>query len=195
MDDKVCCSICKTDIMLMNQLSCSHIICSVCAAQTFVPPNNGTSCPACGFILTTDIKTMYDEFIKIPMNKLQSEYGFTIDDILWTYGGYSGNQWLYTRKQCVDIEEQYKKYVDCNSSTESDLVSSSDDSFGLDDTSKMSLSLNIGNNTIEYTLDFENMCQYPKTDAYKTRSLNRIHLFTYDDITNNKIIGVSGKKF
>uniref|UniRef100_A0A6C0C9Q2 RING-type domain-containing protein n=1 Tax=viral metagenome TaxID=1070528 RepID=A0A6C0C9Q2_9ZZZZ len=195
MDDKVCCSICKTDMMLMDQLSCSHTICFVCAAQTFVPPNNSGSCPACGLILATDIKTMYDEFIKVPLNKLRLEHGFMVNDILWTYGGYNGNQWLYTRKQCVDIEEQYQKYADCSSSTESDLVSSSDDSFGLDDTSTMTLQLNVGNNTVEYVLNFENMSQYPKADASKTRSLTRIPLMSYDDITNNKIVGVSGKKF
>jgi hypothetical protein len=194
MDGKISCVICQTDIMLMDSLSCSHTICFACAAQTFIPPNNSGSCPACGFILTTDIKTMYDEFVKVPMNKLRLEYGFTVNDVLWTYGGYGGNKWLYTRKQCADIEEQYKKYTDSDSSTESEL-GSSDDSFGLDDTSRMTLQLNIGGNMIEYVLDFENMCQYPKADTYKTRNLNRIPLITYDDITNNKIVGIGGKKF
>jgi len=196
MEDKVCCSICKIDMMLLTPLSCSHTLCFICAAGTFNPPNNGDSCPTCGLILMTNIKTLYDEFMKIPLNKLQFEYGFTVNDILWTYKGYGENQWLYTRKQCIDIEEQHKKYVDCDGSTESDLVSSSEDSFGLDDdTSKMTLKIDISGNITEYILDFENMNQYPTSDIYKKRSLNRIQLFTYDDVTNNKIIGVGGKKF
>jgi len=192
------CIVCRTDDLRFDTLSCSHNICVPCAKQACTAPHTGDTCPGCGLVLTTSIKTLLDDFVKEPMNKLWLEHGFIANDILWTYGGYKPNQWLYRREQCLQIEEQYKKYVDCESSTESDLVSSSsNDSFGINNESIVGLKImTLGSaGTSNYEINFETMTQYPTNDASKTRLINRITLMTYDDITNNSIIGVGGKKF
>lgn len=198
MDAIKICIACNTDDLRFDTLSCSHNICVPCARQVCAVPHAGDSCPACGFVLTTSIDTLLDDFLKEPMNKLWLEHGFVANDILWTYAGYKTNQWLYTREQCLQIEEQYKKYMDCESSTESDLVSnSSDDSFGIDDDAVVGLNIMTlgGAGLSNYEINFESMTQYPKNDASKTRSINRITLLTYDDIKNNNVLGVGGKKF
>lgn len=171
------------------KLSCSHTLCAKCASDK-INENQIISCPKCGIICQDDIKTLFDTYMSVPINKLFVDHDFIQDDVLWTYSGFRENKWLYTREQCITIENAYKNFLDLNDDESSN--SSVDES---NDISEFNLSVTINNNTTTYILNFDNMDQHPLNDSTKKRNLDRFLLCSYDDITNNNIIGVAGKKF
>jgi len=187
------CCVCQSDSQELR-LSCSHYVCPTCA-NNMINENQYVSCPKCGIICQEDIKTLFDIYISNPINKLFFNYGFAIDNVLWTYSGFRENKWLYDKKQCSMIEDAYKKYLnlsDSELSTESPETTSEETS---SNNSEFNIDITINGNTVTYILNFENMKQYPINDNTKKRNLCRFTLYSYDDITENNIIGVAGKKF
>ena len=163
------CNLNKESALL--KLSCGHILCEFCI-QKFIGQTQSDFCPKCSVSLASNMQTLL-------MTHKKSNSSFNPGDILWTYEGRNGNQWLYTKDQCDLIESSFTQYEMHDSDT-------------LMDISLFTLDINPGNS---YILDFEEMVQYPSNDSTKKRSLNRIIYGSEDDIVDNNIVGISGKKF
>lgn len=170
MDNNQCC-VCFKDSQL--SMSCSHTICVACVKQ-LVQTNNYNSCPTCGNFLLDDINKLYLEYMKDPTNSFYSNYGFKNNDTIWAYQGANGNYWAFTKYQCDIIESKYQKYIGDNVSAEFQLLVST------------------GN---IYIINFHDMIQYASKNEQKMRDIIRFKMLQYQDIIDNKIIGVAGTKF
>jgi len=154
------------------KLSCNHHICLKCAEDT-IKMDSHNACPKCGIFLANDINKLITDHLNDPENKLAFEHGFQNGAVIWTYSGANGKKWAYTRDQCKSIEEAYEEF--------------------LIDGTKKEFRLNVSNGSW-YILNFDSMQQSNFNDNNKTRNLDRFEMDSYQDIIDNDVIGISGKR-
>ena len=169
------CAKCSEQFSHLFTLSCVHEICMECM-ETLIDENKYTQCPTCHNVLTKTLHQIYSDFLGNPLAKLSCYHDIRVGDELWYYGG-NGHNWLYSKDQCVIINNAYDEYENDDGAT------------------KVELQIQMGNIVQTCIIDFDTDTQYLKTSPNKKRPISHFEFTDLSDFENNKIVGIAGKKF
>lgn len=172
-DKPITCEKCLCGTTNLLKTSCNHTICLECI-ESLIEAKDYTHCTICQGLLQKNLHKMFTEYLANPLNNLQYCHDMVCDDILWYYEG-NGHNWLYSKENCIDIDDAFQKY-------------NQDDG-----PSTLEIKIDLNGKSETYIVDFENKKQYPKNAPNKKRGISYFKLKSINDLKKYKIIGVAGK--
>ena len=174
------CDKCIYQTKFLNKVSCNHFICLGCSEE-LTNSNKYTTCPVCQSDLKEDLKAIFSRAMKNLITKLDYCYQMQVEDILWYYCGNSHN-WLFSRNHCEILNNAFIEYAKDKQKTTVEIQL---------ETLSATETVPAGGET--YVIDFTSLCQYPKNNPKKKRTVSYFKLKGASDLRKNKIVGIAGK--